>query len=158
MKLFEYLNEEKKKDDDKILNKIKEFFRKNPSPSDKQVHEYAESMGMDEHDFEEYIYKVLSNYVKKDTVTEQKINEIFIEEGKNDIEFIRLAIIAELDAANLYERMAKTAKNADVKTVLLDIAKEEKVHAGEFETLLEQLDPDYEDAEKEGEKEVEDKT
>ena len=39
---------------------------------------------------------------------------------------------------------------------MLDVSKEEKVHAGEFETLLDRVDDEYEDSEDEGEKEVDD--
>ena len=85
-----------------------------------------------------------------------KLNEIFIEEATNDLEIVRLAMIAELDAVNLYERMAAKAKNEDLKKVLLDVANEEKVHAEEFEQMLEELDPDYEESEEQAEKEVED--
>jgi len=53
-----------------------------------------------------------------------------------DKEILRAALIAELDAINLYEEMAALAKNKDIKTVLLDVAKEEKEHVGEFQTLL----------------------
>jgi rubrerythrin len=53
-----------------------------------------------------------------------------------DKEILRAAIIAELDAINLYEEMAAFAKNKNIKTVLLDVAKEEKEHVGEFQTLL----------------------
>jgi rubrerythrin len=75
-----------------------------------------------------------------------------------DIAILRLGIVAELDAANLYERLAALASNSDISKVMLDVAKEEKVHAGEFEALLERVDKEYEDAEEEGEKEVEDLT
>ncbi|MDA0525402.1 ferritin family protein [Methanococcoides alaskense] len=51
-------------------------------------------------------------------------------------EILRAAIIAELDAINLYEQMAALTDNKEVKGVLLDIAKEEKTHVGEFQTLL----------------------
>ncbi len=51
-------------------------------------------------------------------------------------EILRAAIIAELDAVNLYEQMAALTDNKEVKEVLLDIAKEEKTHVGEFQTLL----------------------
>ena len=53
-----------------------------------------------------------------------------------DKEILRTGIIAELDAINLYEQMAAMAKNNDIKKILLDIAKEEKTHVGEFLTLL----------------------
>ena len=53
-----------------------------------------------------------------------------------DKEILRVGIIAELDAINLYEQMAALAENNILKAVLLDIAKEEKTHVGEFQTLL----------------------
>jgi len=53
-----------------------------------------------------------------------------------DKEILRAGIIAELDAVNLYEQMAAVAKNDNIKRTLLDIAKEEKTHVGEFLTLL----------------------
>jgi rubrerythrin len=57
-----------------------------------------------------------------------------------DKEILRAAIIAELDATNLYEQMAHMATNKHIKAVLLDIAREEKTHVGEFQTLLLKLD------------------
>lgn len=57
-----------------------------------------------------------------------------------DKEILRLSMIAELDAVSLYEQLASKTKNKNIKKVLLDIAKEEKTHVGEFETLLLQQD------------------
>ncbi|MEN6330072.1 MAG: ferritin family protein [Methanobacteriaceae archaeon] len=57
-----------------------------------------------------------------------------------DLEILRVAIIAELDAVNLYQQLAGMADNQDVKSVLLDIAREEKTHVGEFQTMLLELD------------------
>jgi rubrerythrin len=59
-----------------------------------------------------------------------------------DKEILRAAIIGELDAINLYEQMAALAQNEDVKKVLLDIAKEEKTHVGEFQAVLLRIDPE----------------
>jgi rubrerythrin len=53
-----------------------------------------------------------------------------------DREILRVGIIAELDAVNLYEQMAAKAQDEDIKKILMDIAKEEKTHVGEFQTLL----------------------
>jgi rubrerythrin len=75
-----------------------------------------------------------------------------------DKEILRAAIIAELDAINLYEEMAPLAKNKDIKTVLLDVAKEEKEHVGEFQTLLLMFDNEQTEALEEGKKEVEELT
>jgi len=58
--------------------------------------------------------------------------------GKEDMdkEILRAGVVAELDAINLYEQMAAMAKDKNLKKILLDIAKEEKTHVGEFLTLL----------------------
>ena len=57
-----------------------------------------------------------------------------------DREILRASIIAELDAINLYEEMANMTDNEDLKTVLLDVAGEEKTHVGEFQTMLLRMD------------------
>jgi len=75
---------------------------------------------------------------------------------QRDVQILRLSMIAELDASNLYEKLATLSSDERVTKVLLDVSQEEKVHAGEFETLMEEIDPEYEKAEEEGEKEVED--
>jgi rubrerythrin len=53
-----------------------------------------------------------------------------------DAEILRAGVIAELDAINLYEQMAAMAQDENIKKMLLDIAKEEKTHVGEFQALL----------------------
>jgi len=73
-----------------------------------------------------------------------------------DAEILRVGIIAELDAVNLYQQMADKATSPDVKKLLLDIAKEEKTHVGEFEALLLKLDKQQASEIKTGEKEVAD--
>jgi hypothetical protein len=61
---------EKKKinemDETEIHNKIKNFFKKNPKPSDKQVHSFANELGIDEHEFEEHIYMILGSMLKEE--------------------------------------------------------------------------------------------
>ncbi len=71
-----------------------------------------------------------------------------------DKEILRVGIIAELDAVNLYEQLAAFTENDDIKKVLLDIAREEKTHVGEFQTLLLRLDKQQVDELKAGEDEV----
>ena len=53
-----------------------------------------------------------------------------------DREILRVAIIAELDAINLYEQLVAATENKNIREVLLDVAKEEKTHFGEFQALL----------------------
>ena len=57
-----------------------------------------------------------------------------------DREILRAAMIAELDAVSFYEQMAALANDHDLRAVLMDIAKEEKTHMGEFQTMLLRLD------------------
>jgi rubrerythrin len=72
-----------------------------------------------------------------------------------DKEILRAGIIAELDAINLYEQFAAMTDNNDIKKVILDIAREEKTHVGEFQTLLLMLDKQQVAELAEGKKEVE---
>jgi rubrerythrin len=57
-----------------------------------------------------------------------------------DKEILRTIIKAELDAVKLYEQMAVLTDNKHIKTVLLDISREEKTHVGKFQSLLLQKD------------------
>ncbi|RLI19118.1 rubrerythrin [Candidatus Bathyarchaeota archaeon] len=72
-----------------------------------------------------------------------------------DKEILRIAIIAELDAINLYEQMANLTENKYLRKILLDVAKEEKTHVGEFQALLLKLDEEQVKELEEGRKEVE---
>jgi rubrerythrin len=81
------------------------------------------------------------------------LNEI---DKKNiDKEILRAGIIAELDAINLYEQMASLTKSEAIKANLLDVAKEEKTHVGEFQALLLQVDTEQADELEHGKREVE---
>lgn len=61
--------------------------------------------------------------------------------GADDIKkAIRLSIAAELDASNLYEMIAEGCSDEKVRKLMMDIANEEKVHAGEFMKLLKVID------------------
>jgi rubrerythrin len=68
---------------------------------------------------------------------------------------LRAGTIAELDAINLYEQMAALTTNKNIRTILLDVAKEEKTHVGEFQALLLEVDKEQELELKKGGKEVE---
>jgi rubrerythrin len=67
---------------------------------------------------------------------------------------IRLSLAAEEEAIHLYEALADATDNELAKEVLQDIADEEKVHAGEFQRLLNILLPDEEGFLAEGAQEV----
>ena len=81
-----------------------------------------------------------------------------IPKGDLDKEILRAGIIAELDAINLYEQMAALTENKNIRKILLDIAREEKTHVGEFQTLLLLEDKEQKKELEEGKKEVEEET
>jgi rubrerythrin len=68
---------------------------------------------------------------------------------------IRFMVSAEYEAIQLYQQLAESTDNELAQKVLLDIADEEKVHAGEFLRLLKELQPDEEKFYQEGYQEVE---
>ena len=77
-----------------------------------------------------------------------------VKEENLDNQIIRIGLVAELDAINLYEQMAELTENLHIKTVLLDIANEEKEHVGEFQYLLLKYDEQQIGALEKGKKEV----
>jgi len=68
---------------------------------------------------------------------------------------IRFVIAAEYEAIQLYTQIAESTDNQVVKMVMLDIADEEKVHAGEFLRLLREIEPSEEEFYQDGYREVE---
>jgi rubrerythrin len=88
------------------------------------------------------------------------LSEIPVDLGKVstedlDKEILRVGIIAELDAVNLYEQLASMTGNKLIKKVLKDIAGEEKTHVGEFQALLLMEDKEQVRELEEGRQEVE---
>ena len=70
------------------------------------------------------------------TFSKVPINLDRISKESINSEILRTGIAAEIDAINLYTQMSDLTPNADVRELLLDIAKEEKTHIGEFAALL----------------------
>ncbi|MCX8185212.1 MAG: family 1 encapsulin nanocompartment shell protein [Sulfolobales archaeon] len=73
-------------------------------------------------------------------------------------EALRLSIIAELDAINLYLQIAERVEDERYRKVFEDIAKEEKTHVGEFLTLLKTLDREQVEELAAGAREIEELT
>jgi rubrerythrin len=71
------------------------------------------------------------------------------------IRAIRFMIAAEYEAIQLYMQLAESTDNKLAVEVLVDIADEERVHAGEFLRLLHELAPDEKGFYAEGAEEVE---
>jgi rubrerythrin len=91
----------------------------------------------------------------KDMLSKIPINLDGIRRENLDKEILKAAMIAELDAINLYEQMAGTTQNDNIRKLLLDVAREEKTHVGEFQALLLREDQEQEKELKEGKKEIE---
>jgi rubrerythrin len=70
------------------------------------------------------------------------------------IRAVRFMVAAEYEAVQLYMQLAESTDDKLAKEVLIDIADEERVHAGEFLRLLKHLAPDEEKFYEEGEEEV----
>ncbi|WP_022855766.1 ferritin family protein [Thermodesulfobacterium thermophilum] len=71
-----------------------------------------------------------------------------------DRQILRIAIMAELDAINLYEQLASLTEDENLQAVLLDIAREEKTHVGEFLSMLLIKDEEQEEELEAGEEEI----
>jgi len=67
---------------------------------------------------------------------------------------IRFMVSAEYEAIQLYMQLSESTNNKLVADVLVDIANDERVHAGEFLRLLQQLAPDEEKYYQQGKNEV----
>ena len=94
------------------------------------------------------------------------MSKIPVDLGKLDgrerkLEIMRTAMIAELDAIDLYEQLAASTDDVNLKKVLLGVAREEKTHFGELQTMLLRLDneqvKELDKAKEEVKKELEDK-
>jgi rubrerythrin len=68
---------------------------------------------------------------------------------------IRYMVAAEYEAIQLYMQLAESTDHELSQAVLVDIANEEREHAGEFLRLLRELEPEEEKFYKEGYEEVE---
>jgi rubrerythrin len=69
----------------------------------------------------------------------QKVNPMSLSDL---IRALRLDLTAEEDAIALYEKHAESTDNSLAIKVLKSVADEERVHAGEFQKLIEVLDPE----------------
>lgn len=89
-----------------------------------------------------FSYSKSSRSVVKHMMSKTPIELNKIGKREADMEIMRSAIIAELDAISLYEQLAAQTSDIDLKKVLLDIAREEKTHYGEFHEMLLRIDKD----------------
>lgn len=71
---------------------------------------------------------------------ESVVNEEVMSDAKIAVA-IRSMIAAEFDAIKLYTEFLEAIENEQVKAVLASVIEEERVHVGEFQQLLFDLDP-----------------
>jgi rubrerythrin len=88
------------------------------------------------------------------TLANMPIDLSKIKKENLDKQILRVGILAELDAINLYEQMADMTEDKHLKQVLLAVAKEEKEHVGEFQYLLLNRDKQQKEEMEEGAEEV----
>lgn len=63
MKLKRYLKEKSMEEIHKV---IIDFLKKNPTPEDEDIHALADKMGIEPDDFEEHVYMILGQMLKKE--------------------------------------------------------------------------------------------
>jgi len=73
------------------------------------------------------------------------------------IRAVRFSISSEYEAIKQYMQIAESTDNEEAKRLMTDIADEERVHVGEFLSLLKRLDPKEAEFYEKGEKEAEGK-
>lgn len=73
-------------------------------------------------------------------------------------EALRLSIIAELDAINLYLQLARAVDDEKIRRVFEEVAREEKTHVGEFLAVLKSLDSEQVEELRKGAEEVKELT
>lgn len=133
-KISDYLNEEEM-NMETIHKAIKNFFKKNPKPSDKEVHAFAEKLGIDEHNFEEHIYMILGSLLSEDKHEDDLEGGLADEDMPDDFDpkELKMGIKVEMEHTDdpdlakeiamdhlkeipdYYTRLAKMEKEAGVK-------------------------------------------
>jgi hypothetical protein len=51
---------------EEIHMEIEKFLKKNPKPKDKEIHDLADKLGINPHKFEEHVYMILGDLLKKE--------------------------------------------------------------------------------------------
>ena len=109
------------------------------------------------------IFSKIQNLLTGDNM--KSISKTFLEnnqlEGLEDLDspvkemqILRIGMVEEAKAVNLYEKLSNLTSNEKVRKIFLDVAREEKVHFSEFETMLKNFDTEFVDSEKEAQSEV----
>jgi hypothetical protein len=142
-----------KSDDDKafLFHKLMEYRLKKAGLSDGDIEKQIIKSVVTTFDVDTLLKEEIRKGVSQSALNlklNAKDNDVF------DTTSLREAIIAEHDAINLYEQLAANTSDEKLKKLLLDIAAEEKVHVGELEAKLNQVDSENEPSVEEGKTEA----
>lgn len=126
----------------------------------KDMHEYHTEIQIEKYKKKKKIdYKLLSEAEFK-KLSEMTIDEILAENDTEILNALRSDLQGELKAIKDYEDHADEAEKAgfkDVADVMRDISREEKVHCGELQVVLDKHDKENKKAFKDGEAEAKEK-
>jgi hypothetical protein len=112
--------------EEKLMGAIMDFFTSHEKPSDKDVHDLAEKLGIDEHDFEAKIYELLSSFLNAGKYKQNPPEDVNEEELKRGIEVEmehtnspalsrRIALDHLAEIPDYYTRLDKMEKEAGIK-------------------------------------------
>jgi len=120
-----YLAEQTEMNKAGVESAIIKWFMKNPKPLDKEVHEFSDSLGINTHEFETYIYAILGNILTggKSKGFTGKYDEAQLQKGiKVESEHTDFPEIAEKisrdhlsEIPDYYDRLAKMEAEAGIK-------------------------------------------
>jgi len=86
---------------EELTARIIRFFKDHPTPTDKEIHAFANAIGMDEHKFEEVIYSILGSFFGHGRAKEKGVDF-------NDVDQSELAMGIEVELEHTNSReMAK---------------------------------------------------
>jgi len=110
-----------------IHSNIISFFKKNPNPNDKQIHDLSDELNIDPSELENHIYMLLSNFVnnvgKHNDVPDSKFDQkelkmgIGVEKEHTDDESIAKNIAKDhlSEIPDYYTRLTKMEKDAGIE-------------------------------------------
>jgi len=78
MKFRRYINEE----EEDLRDKVMEFFKNNPNPKDKAIHDMADKLKLDPDELESEIYSILSSFLANGRFNESGMSESDIPEDE----------------------------------------------------------------------------
>lgn len=119
------LKEEQNNANSELRNKIIKWFLENPYPNDNKVHEFAKSIGMDEHEFERHVYATLSSVlsegkskgkeIKHDSKQLEMGIKVEMEHTSNKLISRKIALDHLAEIPDYYTRLDKMEKEAGVE-------------------------------------------